>query len=123
MRNTYVEHAIEAYHAAQRELRKYTQENTGLAVEIREESYPLTYVFSPSDDAMQESLFEPDDNGDVGEMTIICSSGGVGVDFRIKMHIQADVLKKLIAKCTTCAELCLHAEKAARAADEQVRRV
>lgn len=118
MRNTYIEHAIEAYHAAQRELQKYTLDNTDLTVEIREKDYPLTYVFSPSDDALQESLFEPDENDEIGEMTIICSSGGVGVDLRIKMHIEADVLKKLIAKCSACSELCLHAEKAARSADE-----
>lgn len=118
MRNVYIESAIDAHYCAQRELEKYTKENTGLTVEICEESYPLTYVFTPSDDAMQKSLFEPDENSEPGEMTIICSSGGVGVDFKIKMHIQADVLKKLIAKCTACAELCLHAEKAARSADE-----
>lgn len=61
---------------------------------------------------MQQSLFTPDENGAIGEIMVICSSSGVGVDLGIKCHIQADVLKKLLSKCAGTCEAYLHAARA-----------
>lgn len=62
-------------------------------------------------------MFEPDENGVLGDMRVICSSAGAGVDLRLKCHIQAEVLKKLLSRCQACAEASLHAYKAGRCAD------
>lgn len=79
--------------------------------------YPLVFTFTPSVDSAQESMFEPDENGAIGSLRVICSSAGAGVDLGLKCHIQAEVLKKLLSRCQVCAEASLHAYKAGRCAD------
>ena len=62
---------------------------------------------------------EPDENGAVGSLRVICSSAGAGVDLGLKCHIQAEVLKKLLSRCQVCAEASLHAFKAGRCAGDE----
>ena len=75
--NKYVEAALAGYAAARQNLEEYVRENTDFAVDIDMACYPMTVTLSPSEDAMQESLFEPDSNGAIGEIIITCSSTGV----------------------------------------------
>lgn len=115
--NKYVEAALLDYDGAKRELEKFTRENTEFELDINDGGYPLTFTFTPSVDANQASMFEPDENGAVGSLRVICSSAGAGVDLGLKCHIQAEVLKKLLSRCQVCAEASLHAYKAGRCAD------
>lgn len=112
--NKYVETALLDYDSAKRELEKFVRENTEFELSIDDGGYPLVFTFSPSEDAAQESLFEPDENGVLGSLRVICSSTGAGVDLGLKCHIQAEVLKKLLSRCQVCAEASLHAYKAGR---------
>lgn len=115
--NKYIQEALLDYDSAKRELEKFTKENTDFELDIDDGGYPLVFTFSPSEDAAQESMFEPDENGAVGSLRVICSSAGAGVDLGLKCHIQAEVLKKLLSRCQVCAEASLHAYKAGRCAD------
>ena len=115
--NKYVESALGAYESIKADLIGFTRANTDFELTIDDGSYPLIFTFTPSEDASQGSLFEPDENGVLGEMKVICSSSGAGVDLGLKCHIQAEVLKKLLSRCTVCAEASLHAFKAGRCAD------
>lgn len=115
--NKYVEAALESYEAVKTELKNFTRANTDFELDIDDGGYPLVFTFSPSEDAAQESMLEPDENGVLGEMKVICSSHGAGVDLGLKCHIQAEVLKKLLSRCQVCAEASLHAYKAGRCAD------
>lgn len=115
--NKYIQEALLDYDSAKRELEKFTKENTDFELDIDDGGYPLVFTFSPSEDAAQESMFEPDENGAVGSLRVICSSAGAGVDLGLKCHIQAEVLKKLLSRCQVCAEASLHAFKAGRCAD------
>ena len=110
--NKYVEAALESYETIKKELKTFTRANTDFELDIDDGGYPL--VFTPSEDAAQESMFEPDENGAVGSLRVICSSAGAGVDLGLKCHIQAEVLKKLLSRCQVCAEASLHAYKAGR---------
>ena len=112
--NKYIEEALAGYDSAKRELEKFTKENTDFELSFDDGGYPLVFTFSPSEDAAQESMFEPDENGAVGSLRVICSSAGAGVDLGLKCHIQAEVLKKLLSRCQVCAEASLHAYKAGR---------
>ena len=112
--NKYVEAALAGYDAARQNLEEYVRENTDFAVDIDMDGYPMTVTLSPSEDAMQESLFEPDANGAIGEIIITCSSTGVGVDLGLKCHMKAEILKKLLGKCAVVAEASLHAYKAGK---------
>lgn len=112
--NKYIQEALLDYDSAIRELEKFTKENTDFELSLDDGGYPLTFTFTPSEDAAQESLFEPDENGVLGSMRVICSSAGAGVDLGLKCHIQAEVLKKLLSRCQVCAEASLHAYKAGR---------
>lgn len=112
--NKYIEEALAGYDSAKRELEKFTRANTDFELDIDDGGYPLVFTFSPSEDAAQESMFEPDENGAVGSLRVICSSAGAGVDLGLKCHIQAEVLKKLLSRCQVCAEASLHAYKAGR---------
>lgn len=114
MISAYIETAVNGYSVAIAELERYTRDHTALCVQINDGGYPMTYTFTPQEDAWQSSMFDADD-GISGEMTVICSSTGIGVDMGLKCHVQADVLKKLLKQCQICADACLHAEKAARA--------
>lgn len=110
--NKYIEIALHGADSAVEDLHKFTMDNTNFEVAICFDSYPIRFVFTPSADAMQQCLFETDADGAVGEMVVIYSSGGVGIDMSIKHHIQADILKKLLKKCATCGEAYLHANMA-----------
>lgn len=112
--NKYIQEALLDYDSAKRELEKFTKENTDFELSLDDGGYPLVFTFSPSEDAAQESMFEPDENGAVGSLRVICSSAGAGVDLGLKCHIQAEVLKKLLSRCQVCAEASLHAYKAGR---------
>ena len=112
--NKYVEAAIEREAPIKKELKTFTRANTDFELDIDDGGYPLVFTFSPSEDAAQESMFEPDENGAVGSLRVICSSAGAGVDLGLKCHIQAEVLKKLLSRCQVCAEASLHAYKAGR---------
>ena len=112
--NKYIEAALESYEAIKTELKNFTRVNTDFGLDIDDGGYPLIFTFTPSEDAAQDSLFEPDENGVLGEMKVICSSSGAGVDLGLKCHIQAEVLKKLLSRCKVCAEASLHAYKAGR---------
>ena len=112
--NKYIEAALLDYDSAKRELEKFTKENTDFELSLDDGGYPLVFTFTPSEDSAQESMFEPDENGVLGEMKVICSSHGAGVDLGLKCHIQAEVLKKLLSRCQVCAEASLHAYKAGR---------
>ena len=112
--NKYIQEALLDYVSAKRELEKFTKENTDFELAIDDGGYPLTFTFTPSVDSAQESMFEPDENGAVGSLRVICSSAGAGVDLGLKCHIQAEVLKKLLSRCQVCAEASLHAYKAGR---------
>lgn len=112
--NKYIEAALESYETIKTELKNFTRANTDFELAIDDGGYPLTFTFTPRDDARQESMFEPDENGVLGDMKVICSSGGSGVDLRLKCHIQTEILKKLLSRCTVCAEAGLHAYKAGR---------
>ena len=112
--NKYIQEALLDYDSAKRELEKFTRENTDFDLSIDDGGYPITFTFTPRDDARQESMFEPDENGAVGSLRVICSSAGAGVDLGLKCHIQAEVLKKLLSRCQVCAEASLHAFKAGR---------
>lgn len=115
--NKYVETALLDYDSMKRELEKFVRENTDFELDIDDGGYPLTFTFTPSEDAAQESMFEPDENGALGSLRVICSSTGAGVDLELKCHIQAEVLKKLLSRCQVCAEASLHAYKAGRCGD------
>lgn len=112
--NKYVESALGSYESIKADLIGFTRANTDFDLTINDGSYPLIFTFTPSEDAAQDSLFEPDENGVLGEMKVICSSSGAGVDLGLKCHIQAEVLKKLLSRCQVCAEASLHAYKAGR---------
>ena len=112
--NKYIEEALAGYDSAKRELEMLRRVKTECALSIDAGGYPITFTFTPRDDARQESMFEPDENGVLGDMKVICSSGGSGVDLRLKCHIQTEILKKLLSRCTVCAEAGLHAYKAGR---------
>lgn len=112
--NKYIQEALYVYARANRELEKFTKENTDFELSLDDGGYPLVFTFTPSEDAAQESMFTPDENGAVGSMRVICSSAGAGVDLGLKCHIQAEVLKKLLSRCQVCAEASLHAYKAGR---------
>lgn len=112
--NKYIQEALLDYDSAKRELEKFTKENTDFELSLDDGGYPLTFTFTPSVDSAQESMLTPDENGAVGSMRVICSSAGAGVDLRLKCHIQAEVLKKLLSRCQVCAEASLHAFKAGR---------
>ena len=92
--NKYIQEALYDYDSAKRELEKFTKENTDFELSLDDGGYPLTFTFTPSVDSAQESMFEPDENGAVGSLRVICSSAGAGVDLGLKCHIQAQVLKK-----------------------------
>ena len=117
--NKYVEAALGSYESIKADLIGFTRANTDFDLTINDGSYPLIFTFTPSEDAAQDSLFEPDENGVLGEMKVICSSSGAGVDLGLKCHIQAEVLKKLLSRCQVCAEASLHAFKAGRCADDE----
>ena len=117
--NKYVESALGSYESVKADLIGFTRANTDFDLTIDDGSYPLIFTFTPSEDAAQDSLFEPDENGVLGEMKVICSSSGAGVDLGLKCHIQAEVLKKLLSRCQVCAEASLHAFKAGRCADDE----
>lgn len=117
--NKYVESALGSYESIKADLIGFTRANTDFELTIDDGSYPLIFTFTPSEDAAQDSLFEPDENGVLGEMKVICSSSGAGVDLGLKCHIQAEVLKKLLSRCQVCAEASLHAFKAGRCADDE----
>ena len=110
--NKYIEEAIEAFNHSLEDLKGYTAANTFFMLTVNFEAYPMRFVFEPSEDAMQESLFEPDEDGAIGEIVVTCSSGGTGVDLGIKCHMQAEIFKKLLSKCTNVSEAYLHAYKA-----------
>lgn len=117
--NKYIQEALYDYDSAKRELEKFTKENTDFELSLDDGGYPLTFTFTPSVDSAQASIFEPDENGVLGDMKVICSSGGSGVDLRLKCHIQTEILKKLLSRCTVCAEAGLHAYKAGRCAGDE----
>lgn len=117
--NKYVESALGSYESIKADLIGFTRANTDFDLTIDDGSYPLIFTFTPSEDAAQDSLFEPGENGVLGEMKVICSSSGAGVDLGLKCHIQAEVLKKLLSRCQVCAEASLHAFKAGRCADDE----
>lgn len=117
--NKYVESALGSYESIKADLIGFTRANTDFDLTIDDGSYPLIFTFTPSEDAAQDSLFEPDENGVLGEMKVICSSSGAGVDLGLKCHIRAEVLKKLLSRCQVCAEASLHAFKAGRCADDE----
>lgn len=117
--NKYVESALGSYESIKADLIGFTRANTDFDLTINDGSYPLIFTFTASEDAAQDSLFEPDENGVLGEMKVICSSSGAGVDLGLKCHIQAEVLKKLLSRCQVCAEASLHAFKAGRCADDE----
>lgn len=110
--NEYAAAALSGYDIARVKLERFTRDNTDFDLMISDSGYPIIFTFSPSEDAQQESIFEPDGNGAVGEIRVVCSSSGIGVDMGIKCHMQAEVLKKLLGHCQACAEACLHAYKA-----------
>lgn len=117
--NKYIEAALESYETIKTELKTFTRANTDFELDIDDGGYPLVFTFTPSEDAAQESMFEPDENGVLGDMRVICSSAGAGVDLGLKCHIQAEVLKKLLSRCQVCAEASLHAFKAGRCAGDE----
>lgn len=117
--NKYVEAALESYETIKKELKTFTRANTDFELDIDDGGYPLVFTFTPSEDASQASLFEPDENGVLGSLRVICSSTGAGVDLGLKCHIQAEVLKKLLSRCQVCAEASLHAYKAGRCAGDE----
>lgn len=110
--NKYIEAAIQGSGIAVDDLKKFTRENTDFEVSIYTDGYPIRFVFTPSENAMQECLFEADENGVIGEMVVIYSSTGTGVDLGLKCHMQADILKKLLGKCVSVGEAYLHGYKA-----------
>ena len=117
--NKYIQEALHDYDSAKRELEKFTKENTDFELSLDDGGYPLTFTFTPSVDSAQESMFEPDENGAVGSLRVICSSAGAGVDLGLKCHIQAEIFKKLLSRCQVCAEASLHAYKAGRCAGDE----
>lgn len=117
--NKYVESALGSYESIKADLIGFTRANTDFDLTINDGSYPLVFTFTPSVDSAQESMFEPDENGAVGSLRVICSSAGAGVDLGLKCHIQAEVLKKLLSRCQVCAEASLHAFKAGRCAGDE----
>lgn len=94
--NKYKEAAITGMGMAADDLIEYTRKNTDFEVAIYADSYPIRFVFTPSADALQQSLFEADENGVAGEMTVIYSSGGSGVDLGLACHMQTDVFEKAL---------------------------
>ena len=92
--NKYIEAALESYETIKTELKNFTRANTDFELDIDDGGYPLVFTFTPSVDSAQESMFEPDENGVLGSLRVICSSAGAGVDLGLKCHIQAEVLKK-----------------------------
>ncbi len=96
--NKYIQEALYDYDSAKRELKKFTKENTDFELAIDDGGYPLTFTFTPSVDSAQESMFEPDENGAVGSLRVICSSAGAGVDLGAKMpHSGRGIEKAAIA--------------------------
>lgn len=110
--NKYTEQAIAAHDSAVNDLKAYCLANTAFEVDIHTEDYPLKFILTPREDAAQESLFETDAYGLVGEIVVIYSCGGTRVDFGLKCRLQTAVLKKLLNKCAACGETYLHAFKA-----------
>lgn len=110
--NKYIDEALAGYESAIADLKKITSENTNFCLTPKLEEYPIRFVFEPTNEALQESLFGPDENDVIGQIVVICSSGGTGVDLGIKCHIQAEILKKLLSKCAGTCEAYLHAQRA-----------
>ena len=61
---------------------------------------------------MQESMFEVDGDGVVGDIEIIYCSGGVSVEFGLKCHLESNTVKKLFSLCAVVGETYLHSYKA-----------
>lgn len=110
--NKYAEQAIAAHDSAAQALKDFCEYNTDFEVEISTDCYPMKFIFTPREDAAQESLFETDADGAVGEIVVTYSCGGTRVDFGLKCRLQTAVLKKLLNKCAVCGETYLHAFKA-----------
>lgn len=113
--NKYVESALGSYESIKADLIGFTRANTDFDLTINDGSYPLIFTFTPS----AGQSVRADENGVLGEMKVICSCSGAGVDLGLKCHIQAEVLKKLLSRCQVCAEASLHAYKAGRCADNE----
>ena len=113
--NKYIEAAMQGVGIAVEDLKKFTRENTDFEVSIDADGYPIRFVFSPSEDALQECLFEADENGVIGEMIVTYSSTGTGVDLGGSRIIKKEGLKKLLSKCAGVGEAYLHGYKASRA--------
>lgn len=110
--NKYIEHAISDYENAVATLAKFCAENTDFEVTITTDSYPIRFTLSPRDDAMQESMFETDSNGAVGDIEIIYCSGGVSAEFGLKCHLESNTVKKLFNLCAAVGDAYLHSYKA-----------
>ena len=65
--NKYIEAALESYETIKTELKNFTRANTDFELDIDDGGYPLVFTFTPSVDAAQASLFEPDENGVLGD--------------------------------------------------------
>lgn len=114
--NKYIEHAISDYANAEATLARFCAENTDFEVESFADGYPIRFALTPREDAMQESMFEPDAEGAIGEVKIIYCSGGTSVHFGLKCNMQSNTIKKLLSLSAACGEAALHCFKAKEAA-------
>ena len=114
--NKYITHAVSDYNNATALLERFCAENTDFEITTFSDGYHVRFVLTPREDAMQESMFETNAEGAIGEIEIIYCSGGTSVQFGLKCNMQANVLKKLLNLCAACGEAALHCYKATEAA-------
>ena len=90
---------------AKNDLMKFCEETTDYICEVDTNLYPLTAVFVPNP---QKSIFDVDENGDIGELVI-----SVGLDTivksTLKFEMDAALLKKFIKSVEKIAFLYYHA--------------
>lgn len=93
------------FECARNDLMKFCATTTDYICEVNTNLYPLTAVFVPNP---QRSIFDVDENGEVGELVI-----SVGLDTSVKttlkFEMDAALLKKLIKSVEKIAFLYYHA--------------
>lgn len=103
-----IKEAQNAYKSAVDDLQKFCENNTDLAVEVKEEEYPLRVQFLPKP---QLSLFENEnitEDGEICDLTVTCGlSTSVKSTLRFKMD--SKLLKKIIKLAEKVGALYYHA--------------
>lgn len=89
--------AVIAFDAAAKDLQKFCEDNTDLAVYILTDNYPVRVQFIPSDPA-QTTMFGNENVSDDGEVNDLTVTVGLNTYVRstLKFKMDSKLLKKLI---------------------------